>query len=340
MSDSPSYHVFVGINIAAATFTASWATTTGTRDRPSSFAQTPEGFAAFQHALSATTIAPAAILVVMEATSSYWVALAVVLHEAGFQVSVLNPKVVYNYAQSLPRRGKTDALDAEVLQHFAVERQPPTWTPPPTIYHELRQRLVARDAVAEMRQQARNQRHALRQWPVQVATVMAQFDAIEADLSTRLHLLDTEIAQLLDDGAWAASASLLQSIPGIGPLTTAWLLVATVNFELCASAEAAVAYVGLNPLAHESGTSVRGRAHVGRGGHRRLRKALYLASLSAAQYNPVIRPFYARLRAAGKPAKVAHCAAARKLLHLAWAVVTKQQRFDPQHAGGGARPNP
>jgi len=81
----------------------------------------------------------------------------------------------------------------------------------------------------------------------------------------------------------------------------AWLLVATLNFELCATPEAAVSYVGLNPLAHESGTSVRGRPALRRGGHGRLRKALYLATLSAAQHNPVIKPFYDRLRKVGKP---------------------------------------
>lgn len=331
MSAPPGYQLFVGIDIAATSFTAVWSASPHPDQRPATFAQTPDGFAALQQALTVTAIAPRATLVVLEATGSYWVALAVTLHAAGYQISVINPAHIHNYAKSLPRRSKTDALDAQLLRQFAQERQPPPWTPPPAIYHELRQRLVARDAVSEMRQQARNQRHALQQWPVVVESVVQHFTTIEADLSARLHGLDREIAQLLDDGAWAESAALLQSIPGLGPLTSAWLLVATVNVELCASAEAAVAYVGLNPLAHESGTSVRGRARVGRGGHRRLRKALYLASLSAAQYNPVIQPFYARLRAAGKPAKVARCAAARKLLHLAWAVVTKRQGFDPAY---------
>ncbi|MDP9316910.1 MAG: transposase, partial [Chloroflexota bacterium] len=110
--------------------------------------------------------------------------------------------------------------------------------------------------------------------------------------------------------------------------TSAWLLVGTLNFSLCASAEQAASYAGLTPLARESGTSVRGRAQLGRGGNRRLRTALYLATLAGAQYNPVVKTFYERLRRAGKPMKVARCAAARKLLHLAWAVVTKGQPFD------------
>ncbi len=71
---------------------------------------------------------------------------------------------------------------------------------------------------------------------------------------------------------------------------------------------------------------------VGHGGNGRLRTALYLASLSATRYNPRIKAFYERLRAAGKPMKVARCAAARKLMHVEWAVVTKGQPFDAGHA--------
>ena len=83
-------------------------------------------------------------------------------------------------------------------------------------------------------------------------------------------------------------------------------------------------------MPRESGRSVRGRPTIGHDGNRRLRTALYMATLSAARYNPAITVFYERLRAAGKPHKVARCAAARKLLHQAWALGTKQQRFDPQ----------
>src|SRR4029078_3626607 len=91
------------------------------------------------------------------------------------------------------------------------------------------------------------------------------------------------------------------------------------------------------PHPRQSGTSVRGRTAIGHAGNARLRRALYLATLSAAQHNPVIHAFYTRLRAAGKPPKVARCATARKLLHIAWAVVTKDQDFDPGYAAvGGA----
>ncbi len=86
---------------------------------------------------------------------------------------------------------------------------------------------------------------------------------------------------------------------------------------------------GLAPHPKESGTSVRGRERIGHGGNKRRRPTLSMASLSAAQRNPLIKAFYDRLRAAGKPMKVARCAAARKLLHLARAVVLTGRAFDP-----------
>lgn len=326
MRESPPVAV-VGIDIAAKTFTATW--TPQTPQRPQTFAQTTAGYQALVARLASVAADPATVLVGMEATGSYWVALAVFLHQAGYRVAVINPAHIAGFATSLPRRAKTDLRDAELVGQFTRERTPAPWTPPPSVYHELRQRLVARDALMEMRQQAQNQQHALAQWPIQVAAVTTQFAAVITDLDGRIAQLEREIRQTLDDGAWAASVALLRSIPGLGPTTIAWLLVATLNFTLCASAESVAAYAGLAPMAHESGTSVRGRARLSRSGHARLRKALYMATLSAARANPVIRPFYQRLRAAGKPFKVAHCAAARKLLTLAWAVVTKQRAFDP-----------
>lgn len=334
MTPSPIYRCFVGIDIAATTFVSTWAEADRTPTRPATFDQTDAGFTAFQAQLPVHVV-PTEVLIAMEATSSYWIRLATTLHQAGYAVAVLNPKYVKKFAESLPRRSKTDALDANVLLRFAAERQPSRWTPPPAAYHELRQRLMARDALLAMRQQARNQQHALSQWPVVVAAVTDRFDAVVAALDTQLTTLDQEITAALKSGAWAASATLLLSIPGIGTQAAAWLLVTTFNFTLCDTPEAVVAYAGLNPLERESGTSVRGRPHVGRGGNARLRTVLYMAALSASRYNPSLHAFYTRLRERGKAGKVARCAVARKLIHLAWAVVKHGHQFDPQYRPTG-----
>jgi transposase len=175
---------------------------------------------------------------------------------------------------------------------------------------------------------------------VQIAAVKAQLDAVIADLDTRIRTLEQEIAVVLREQAWAESAILLQSIHSIGPLTTAWLLVGTLTFRGCPSPAAAVAYVGLAPMLQASGSSTQrvpgGRPQIGHGGHKRLRTALYLATFNAVRFNSVIKVLYERLRAAGKPPKVARCAAAGtprvKVLQSAWAVVHSGQAFDPYYA--------
>ncbi len=321
----------VGVDIAAATFTAAWLAPGRKPGAPVTLAQTPAGFAALQRRLQATGVAPAATRVVMEATSTYWVGLAVALHEAGYRVCVINPAQAHHFAKAQLRRAKTDALDAQDLARLAGKLEPAPWTPPPAAYHELRQRLVAREALVRLRQQARNQRHALVQWPVVVESARRQFDELIADLDRRIAAVERELEAALADGAWAASAAHLTSAPGIGAVTAAWLLVATVNFTLAPTPQALAAYAGLAPMPRQSGTSVRGRASIGHAGNAHLRRALYLAALSAARYNPAIKPLFDRLRAAGRPVKVARCAAARKLLHLAWALATKRQDFDPEH---------
>lgn len=329
----PAYDLFVGIDIAAQTVAVAWQRQGAPLSRPLSIPQTPAGYATLITRLQATGVAPARTLVVMEATGSSWITLATTLHDAGYAVSVINPAQAHAFAKALLKRAKTDAIDAQTLTQLAALLQPAPWTPPPAVYHELQQRLAQRDALLDLRQQVRNQRHAVLQQPTVIAAVQARMDSLIATLSEQIAAVEAELAPALDqDAAWAAAAARLQTIKGIGLLTASWLLVTTVCFTSCPTPEAATAYAGLAPHERSSGTSVYHRPRIGHTGNARLRTALYMATLSAAARNPVIKPFYDRLRAAGKPMKVARCAAARKLLHLAWAVVTKEQDFDPTYA--------
>ena len=334
-SPARRYRLFVGIDIAAKTLTAAWQAPGGAPSQPLTLAQTPADFARLQTRLLATGVGAADTLVVMEATGSYWVTLATTLSQAGFQVSVINATQAHHFAKALLKRGKTDAIDARTLGQLAARLQPAPWTPPPTIYAELQQRLSQRDALVTMRQQVRNQRHVLSHLPMVVASVQERMEALIATLDAQITAVKGELAVALrQDSVWAAAAERLLSIPGSGLVTAGWLLVGTLNFTLGATPQAATAYVGLAPVPHESGSSVRGRPSIGHGGNARVRTALYLATLSAAQHNPAIKIFYQRLLAAGKPKKVARCAAARKLLHLAWAVVHRDAPFDPHYVLG------
>lgn len=331
-STAHPYQLFVGIDIAAATAAVAWMSFGASPSRSLTIEQTAQGYAQLIAHLDSTGIVPAQTLVVMEATGAYWVSLATTLVQSGFAVSVVNPRQAHHFARALLKRAKTDAIDAQILAQLAASLQPPLWNPPPEVYYHLQQRLAERDRLLDLQQQIRNQLHALAQYPLVAPSVRGRMNALLGILAEQLEQVDSELALVLQqDRQWASSAELLLSIKGIGPITAGWLLVSTLNFTACESAEAMVAYAGLAPNPRQSGTSVRGRASIGHGGNGRLRTAMYLATLSAARLNPMIKDFYDRLRAAGKPMKVARCAAARKLLHVAWAVVKKGVQFDPEY---------
>lgn len=240
--------MYVGIDIAADPCTAAWLLAGGAPRAPLTRDQDAAGAAALQQRLQRTAVAPAATLVALEATGAYGVALAVALHEAGYHVSVLNPLQAHHFAKAQLRRAKTDTLDARDRAQRAATPRPARWTPPPAIFHEVRQRLLTRGALIAMRQQARNQRQAPVQWPVVVASVRQHLAAVIADLDTRIADLEQEIATALKGSAWAESLGYLTSAPGSGLLTAAWLLVTTLNFTLCTGPDAATAYAGLAPL--------------------------------------------------------------------------------------------
>lgn len=330
-----TYALFVGVDIAATTATASILRPGAQAQRSFTIDQTPEGYTSLLHKLQATGHAPGHVLVVMEATGSYWISLATRLVHEGFAVSVINPAQAHHFAKALLKRAKTDAIDAQTLAQLAMVLQPEPWTPPPQIYYALQQRLAQRDDLLNLRQQVRNQLHALVQYPEVIPEVHARMDQLLATFEAQLVEVESEIAAALaQDSVWAAAAERLQSIKGVGWVTAAWTLVTTLNFTSCDTVDALTAYAGLAPMPRQSGSSVWHRPAIGHSGNGRLRTAFYMATLSAVQHNPIIKAFYARLRAAGKPEKVARCAAARKLLHISWAVVTKDQQFDPNYAQG------
>ena len=330
-----TYELFVGIDIAATTAEVATQRPGAKASRSFQIDQTPEGFNRLVKKLQATGHDPSHILVVMEATGSYWISLATRLVHDGFRVSVINPAQAHHFAKALLKRAKTDAIDAQTLAQLAMILQPEPWMPPPQIYYELQQRLAQRDDLLNLRQQVRNQLHALMQHPEVIEPVRLRMECLLSTFQLQIDEIEVEIAAALNqESAWAAAAERLQSIKGVGWVTAAWTLVTTLNFTACDSVDSLTAYAGLAPMPRQSGSSVWHRPSIGHSGNGRLRTAYYMATLTAARFNPAIKTFYSRLIAAGKPEKVARCAAARKLLHIAWAVVKKDQPFDPNYAQG------
>jgi transposase len=339
------YQCFVGVDIAARDFTAAILLP---KQKPklekSPFSQDLEGITRFIDVLKATGYQAEQILVVMEATGPYWVGLALALTHNGFATSVVNPAQVHYFAKAQLKRAKSDKLDAQTLAQFAQMLLPKTWTPPPQFYYELRQRLTQRDQLLKLLGQVDNQLHALSVSPVLIESVQLQLESLQQTLSAQIKQMEQELAELIQfdlegalsadrsqltlDQEWQKSIALLRTIPGIGLMTACWLVVATLNFSSCGSVEALVHYVGLAPVEHTSGSSVRGRSQIGHSGNGRLRTLLFMGSLSAVRFNPLIKLFWQRLREEkNKPFKVALCACARKLLHLAYAIARSGQPF-------------
>jgi len=325
------YQLYVGIDIAAKTAHVHWQSPEGDLSGNQVIQQCRRDYKRLAQRLKSIAD-PAASLVVMEATGNYWLALALYLHAADFVVSVINPLRGCHFAKLHLRRAKTDAIDAAMLCQFAQTIHPDPWTPPPAIYHQLQQRLGLREDLIKTKTQHRNRLHAMRYQPYAEACLIARLERQIALLQQEIDQVTAEIKALLQsDHEWHEAARRLQTIPGIGLITAAWLLTATHCFARCDTPEQAAAYAGLAPHANESGSSRRGKRQTG-GGHAQLRASLYLAAGSALQHNPCLRPFYLRLIQRGKIKQVARVAVARKLVHMAWAVVVKQRDFDPRYA--------
>ncbi|MEQ8673998.1 MAG: IS110 family transposase [Aggregatilineales bacterium] len=320
---------YVGIDIALNSATVAWQESDKSSVTVIEIAQSRDGYQHLLHNLK--QLAPVSqIQIVMEATSTYWMDLAYVLYDAGFQVSVVNPSQPKYFAQMRLQRAKTDAIDAVMLMDYAQSQQPDLWTPPPAICEQLRQYLTYRQQLIEMQTQVRNQHHALKQNPNADTGILARMTHRLSALSAEIKQLAKDIDHLLHtDHDWAVAVDCLMSIPGISTISTAWLLVATHGFERCDTPEQAVAFAGLAPHPQQSGSSKNSYRSIGGSGHQALRNTLYMASAPASRFNPILKPYYEKLLARGKAKKVARCAVARKLIHIAWACVTKQRLFDP-----------
>jgi transposase len=321
-------HLYVGADIAAEHIQIDWQDSRSQAGEQVSIAQQPSEFEPLVKRLTRDTAAEA-IHGIMEATGNYWMAFAEYLYQAGLHVSVLNPAQVKHFAQARLQRTKTDRTDAELLREYGRMMQPTDWQPPPSICQQLQQYLNRRDDLLQMQTAERNRLHALQRHPQVQADLLQEMQAHLQILHQRIQALEQIIQSLiLSQHDWAEAVRRLRTLKGLGYLTIARILTSTHAFARCSTPDEAVAFAGLAPHAHESG-QWKGKRSVGGGGQAALRQALYMAALSASRYNPRLHAFYTQLLQRGKVPKVALCAVARKLLHMAWALVVKQRDFDP-----------
>lgn len=308
---------YVGIDVSKATLDVA---ITPTGPPPWTVPNTPTGRTALVTALRAHP----PVLIVLEATGGYETAAVSALALAGLPVAVVNPRHVRDFAKALGVLAKTDRLDATVLATFAERVRPAPRPLPDDAQVELRALVTRRGQLVEMRTAEQNRLATAR------PSLRADLKRHITWLTRRLKETDTEIRRLIAASPlWCPRDRLLQSTPGVGPQTSARLLVALPELGHLAGRQIA-ALVGVAPLNRDSG-----RHHGPRttwGGRAPVRAALYMATLVATRHNPVIRTFYQRLRAAGKPPKVALVAAMHKLLTILNAMLKRGTPWTPQNA--------
>jgi len=245
-------------------------------------------------------------LVVLEATGGLEIPLTGVLAAAGVPVVVVNPRQGRDFAKATGRLAKTDALDAQTLAHFAEVLQPELRPLPDEQTQALAAILARRRQLVEMLTAEKNRLGTARK-PVR-KSLRTPIAWLERELSHT----DRGLAHAIRESpVWREKEELLRSTPGVGPVVTTTLLATLPELGTLTGKQSA-ALVGVAPLNRDSGTW-RGTRTVW-GGRAQIRAALYMAALVAARFNPVIRAFYQRLRAAGKAKKVVLTACMRKLL--------------------------
>jgi transposase len=263
--------------------------------------------------------------VCMEATGTYWEAVAEFLADLpAVTVSVVNPAQIKAFATSLLVRTKTDKVDAKLIAQFCCERCPDPWQAPAPAERTLRALVLRLDALHAMHTQESNRLAVAR-------------PAVQAGIVTHLEWLDREIERLIqairdhidDDPSLKDKRRLLDSVPGLGERTIAVLLAFYGSPGRFDNARQAVAFAGLDPRQHESGSSVKGKVRISKVGHAFLRKALYMPAMVALYRTHWGKRFRQRLAASGKPPMLIIGAMMRKLIHVAFGILKSGKAFDP-----------
>jgi transposase len=307
--------VFIGIDVAKDRLDlAQWP-----ERRTWQVPHTPEGVAQLTKDLRGQ--APTGI--VLEASGGYERDVAYALAGAQLPVAVVNPRVIRDFARATGQLAKTDRLDALILARYGEAIRPEIRPLPDPDAEEFCALLGRRTQVIGMLTAEKNR------LPLATAAVRPHIKAHIRWLEDQRDELDRELRDKLEDSPlWHSKDRLLRSITGIGPVASLTLLAALPELGRL-NRKAIAALAGLAPLARDSGT-MRGKRMVW-GGRAHVRRVLYMAAVSAARHNPVIRTFYERLVAGGKPAKVALTACMHKLLLICNAVLRTNTPWDPEY---------
>jgi len=290
------------------------------------FANTPPG----QQALLRYLTQPrTSVRVCMESTGLYGLDAALVLQaDPRIELMVANPRAVKDFSRALLQRSKTDPLDALVLLEFAARMPFQRWQPPSAEGLQITALARRIHALTGQCTMEKNRLHA-------VEATATTPRVIVLDLRRSIRALDAAIARLSREAQKIIVRTpdlerrfrYLQSVPGIGAVSALQLLGELALIPPNCDVRQWVAYAGLDPRQHESGSSVHQKTRISKLGNRHIRRALYMPALTAVRYAPEVRAFYLHLQARGKCKMVALVAVMRKLLHAIFGMFKHEAPF-------------
>ena len=330
--DAP--HFYVGIDVASETLAV--ALTRGPRQPvgdPLSVTNDPDGFTALTAWLADHGAGPGDVLVCLESTGVYGEALCYWLHERRFRVVVEDAAKV---RRAMPVSGaKTDALDAQRIADYAArfldELRP--WTPAEAVVEQVRTLLTMREQLTRERNAKQNARRMLARKVVQTPLANRIADHAVAYLEDRIAEIDREVRRLVSGHPTIGPAvALVMSVPGVGLLLAAHLCVATGGFSRPLRPKQASAWLGICPLEHESGSSVRRRPRSRGYGPSAIRKLLYLASIRLVSIQgSSYQAYFHRKKAEGKNGRLVLNNVGNKLLRVTAAVLRDGRPYEGDH---------
>ena len=287
----------------------------GQRKQAKIFANSPDGWRLVLSWLKALGSKQAHVC--MEATGRHSLGVALALYDAGHIVSVVNPAQIRDFARAKLGRNKTDKVDAALIGDYAALFNPAPWTPPSPAMRRLCELHTVRAGIISSRTE----------WKNRLGSGLGDSTATGLAAMT----IDRAIGETIDqDAALRGRRDLLLSVSGVGETLAALLLVEMPSPEVLRRSGEMVAYAGLNPSHHRSGSSIDRPTRISKIGNATLRSSLYMPALSAMRFNPAVAALVARLKEAGrlKPKQIV-VAAMRKLLVICFGVLKTGRPFDP-----------
>ena len=302
-----------------------------TKVRTKSFTNSPDGWRHLLDWLIAQKIQR--VHACLESTGRYSLGIACALYEADHVVSIINPAQIRDFVRTKLGRNKTDGVDASHIREYCELFKPSPWAPPSKAHRRLGELQTIRSGIIAGLTEWKNRRNS----GIVDAEAQALADATISHFTSQLGAVDKAIALTIDnDCDLQSKRDLLLSISGVGETLAGVVLAELPGPDVLRSSAEVVAYAGLNPRQHQSGTSIDRATRISKIGNAVLRAALYMPALSAMRYNSAIVALVTRLKSRGrlKPKQIV-VAAMRKLLVLCFGVLKTGRPFDAAIAMGG-----